>query len=91
MPSLCMQIGVAYTSFMDILRKELFRLSNKLVVVHQLTPYAPWVRLEDLDTLPTDEHVWTGHHLCVCVGGGGGVARGGGLRVCGEALTLPFR
>ena len=64
---ICMRIRVPRTSVTDILRKELFKLSNKSLVVHQPTLYALWVRLRDLDTLPADEHVWTG--IITCGGG----------------------
>ena len=79
---LCMRIGVPRTSIMDILRKELFQLLNKLLVVHKLTHYALWVRLGDLDKLPTDEHVWTGIITC------GGVRRGSGLWGLWRGLSL---
>ena len=71
--------GLLRTSVTDILRKELFQLFNKSLVVHQPTLCALWVRLGDLDTLPTDEHVWAGI-----------IRRGSGLRGLWRALTLPF-
>ena len=78
-----MRIVVPRTSITDILRKELFELLNKSLVVHQPILYALWARLGDLDTLPTDEHIWTSVITC----GGGEEAIEG---VCGGALTRPF-
>ena len=59
---------------------------NKSLVVNQLTLCALWVLLGDLDTLPTDEHIWTGVITC----GGGGLEAEVDCGVCGGALTLPF-
>ena len=71
---LCTRIRVPRTSVTDVLRKQLFQLSNKSFVVHQPTLCALWVRLGHLEKLPTDEHVWTGIITC------GGARRGSGLQ-----------
>ena len=58
---------------MNILYKVPVQVINKLLVVHQPTLYVLWIRLADPESLPTDEHVWTGVITC------GGVRRGTGL------------
>ena len=79
---LCTRIAVPRTSVTDILRKQLFQLLNKVLVVHQPTLCALWVCLGDLDTLPTDKHVWTGIITC------GAVRRGSGLRGLWRGLNI---
>ena len=81
---LCTRICVQRTSVTGVLRKQLFRLSNKSLVVHQPTLCTLWVRLGHLEKLPTDEHVWPGIITC------GGVRRGSGPRGLWRALTFPF-
>ena len=70
----------------DILRKELFQLLNKSLVVHEPTLCALWVRLGDLDKLPTNEHVWTGVITC-----GGGVRKGSGPRGLWRGLDIALQ
>ena len=69
-----MQIGFLRTSLTDILHKVLGRLINKLVVVYRPTPCALWIPPKDLESLRTDEHVWTDVITC------GGVRRGIGVQ-----------
>ena len=72
---------------MDILHEILVQLINKLLLIHQPTLCTLWICLRDLESLPMDEHTWTGVITCggfkeaeECRVGGGG---GGGS-------TLPF-
>ena len=69
---------------MDILDKVLVRLINTPLVVHQPTLCTFWIHLGDLESLPTDEHIWTSVITC------GGVRRGRGVRGWWGLSTLPF-
>ena len=63
--------GLLFREEADVLRKELFQLVDKSLVVHQPILYNIWVHFRVLNMLPTEEHVSTGVVTCVCVGGGG--------------------
>ena len=69
---------------MDIIYKVLFELWNKRLVIHQPTLCTLWIHLVDLDTLPTDEHVWRVSSPL------GRLEEAVDYGICGWALTRPF-
>ena len=83
---LCTRIVVPRTSITDILHREPVQVFNTLLVIHQPTLCALWIRPGNLDSLPTDEHICTGVITCGAVRRGRGVWGWWG----GGGSTLPF-